>query len=144
MQFFLKKYNDAYGKKIPGMTRRAQTAMLQHSWPGNVRELENVISSACITATGEFIDLADLPEQLQRRGSGLTGGEDWRPLSLDEVCAQHIQRVLEVCKGNRLRAAQILGIGRTSLYRYLKRDGVEHKSGPHGSLARPPHSAQTH
>jgi len=37
----------------------------------------------------------------------------------------HIQRVLELCQGNRLRAAQILGIGRTSLYRYLKRDGHE-------------------
>jgi len=37
----------------------------------------------------------------------------------------HIQRVLEMCQGNRLRAAQILGIGRTSLYRYLKRDGYD-------------------
>jgi len=37
----------------------------------------------------------------------------------------HIQRVLEMCRGNRLRAAQILGIGRTSLYRYLKRDGYD-------------------
>jgi two-component system, NtrC family, response regulator HydG len=127
MQFFLKKYTDAYGKKIYGLTRRAQTAMLQHCWPGNVRELENAISSACITATGEFIDLGDLPEQLQRRNNLPGNGEDWRPLSLDEVCAQHIHKVLEVCKGNRLRAAQILGIGRTSLYRHLKRDGVENK-----------------
>jgi len=144
MQFFLKKYNDAYGKKISGLTRRAQTAMLQHPWPGNVRELENVISSACITATGEFIDLGDLPEQLQRRGTGMSGKEDWRPLSLDEVCAQHIQRVLEVCKGNRLRAAQILGIGRTSLYRYLKRDAAEHKTGAHEFQKRPQPSAHAH
>src|SRR5438552_5814263 len=144
MQFFLKKYNDAYGKKISGLTRRAQSAMLQHPWPGNVRELENVISSACITATGEFIDLGDLPEQLQRRGGGTSGGEEWRPLSLDEVCAQHIQRVLEVCKGNRLRAAQILGIGRTSLYRYLKRDGMENKPGAHGSQARLHPTADAH
>ena len=131
MQFFLKKYTDAYGKKIYGLTRRAQTAMLQHSWPGNVRELENAVSSACITATGEFIDLGDLPEQLQRRGNSSGNGQAWRPLSLDEVCAQHIQKVLEVCKGNRLRAAQILGIGRTSLYRYLKRDGIENKATAH-------------
>jgi len=133
MQFFLKRYNDAYGKKISGLTRRAQAAMLQHPWPGNVRELENVISSACITATGEFIDLADLPEQLQRKSNLLAGGEDWRRLSLDEVCTQHIQRVLDVCKGNRLRAAQILGIGRTSLYRYLKRDGGNNKAAAQGA-----------
>jgi transcriptional regulator of acetoin/glycerol metabolism len=99
--------------------------LLQHPWPGNVRELENVISSACITAPGDFIDLDDLPEHMQRRGSRPAEGDDWRPLSLDEVRKVHIQRVLTMCQGNRLRAAQILGIGRTSLYRYLKRDGQE-------------------
>jgi DNA-binding NtrC family response regulator len=125
VQFFLKKYNEAYGKNISGLSRRAQTVLLQHSWPGNVRELENVISSACITATGEFIDIGDLPEQLQRRGTHPNERDDWRPLSLEEVRKQHIQRVLEMCQGNRLRAAQILGIGRTSLYRYLKQDGYD-------------------
>jgi transcriptional regulator with PAS, ATPase and Fis domain len=125
VQFFLKKYNDAYGKKIPGLSRRAQTVLLQHPWPGNVRELENVISSACITATGDFIDLADLPEHLQHRGPRTALGDEWRPLSLEEVRNMHIQRVLDMCQGNRLRAAQILGIGRTSLYRYLKRDGQD-------------------
>jgi DNA-binding NtrC family response regulator len=125
VQFFLKKYNDAYGKNIAGLTRRAQTVMLQHPWPGNVRELENVISTACITAMGDFIDISDFPEHLQHRNPRLSGDEDWRPLPLDEIRKQHIQKVLQVCNGNRLRAAQILGIGRTSLYRYLKRDGVE-------------------
>ena len=125
VQFLLKKYNDAYGKNFSGLTRRAQTALLQHAWPGNVRELENVISSAAITAAGDFIDLDDLPEQLQHRGRRDSEGEDWRPLSLEEVRKVHIKRVLDMCQGNRLRAAQILGIGRTSLYRYLKRDGNE-------------------
>jgi len=125
IQFFLKKYNDAYGKNIAGLTRRAQTILLQHPWPGNVRELENVISTACITATGDFIDISDLPEHLQHRNSRMTSDEDWRPLSLDEVRKHHIQKVLQMCNGNRLRAAQILGIGRTSLYRYLKRDGFD-------------------
>jgi transcriptional regulator with PAS, ATPase and Fis domain len=122
MQFFLKKYNGAYGKNISGLTRRAQTVLLQHPWPGNVRELENVISSACITTTSDFIDLADLPEHLQQRTTRAAEGQDWKPLSLDEMCKLHIQRVLEMCQDNRLRTAQILGIGRTSLYRYLKRD----------------------
>jgi DNA-binding NtrC family response regulator len=131
VQFFLKKYNDAYGKDIAGLTRRAQTVLLQHPWPGNVRELENVISTACITATGDFIDLSDLPEQFQHRNPRLPGDEDWQPLSLDEVRKVHIQKVLQMCNGNRLRAAQILGIGRTSLYRYLKRDGCDPSPRPH-------------
>jgi DNA-binding NtrC family response regulator len=129
VHYFLKKYNDVYGKNISGLTRRAQTVLLQHAWPGNVRELENVIATAAITATGDFIDLADLPEHLQHRSPQRREGEDWRPLSIDEVRKLHIQRVLELCQGNRLRAAQILGIGRTSLYRYLKRDG--HEMRPH-------------
>ncbi len=124
VQFFLKKYNEAYNKKIPGLTRRAQAVLLQHLWPGNVRELENVISSACITATGDFIDLGDLPEQMQRSPAlRVASAGEWHPLSLEEVRKIHIQRVLEMCQGNRLRAAHILGIGRTSLYRYLKRNG---------------------
>jgi DNA-binding NtrC family response regulator len=122
VQFFLRKYSDAYGKKIAGLSRRAQAVLLQHPWPGNVRELENVISSACITATGDFIDLGDLPEHMQHRAGPSGRADEWRPLSLDEVRKIHIQKVLELCQGNRLRAAQILGIGRTSLYRYLKRD----------------------
>jgi DNA-binding protein Fis len=59
----------------------------------------------------------------QHRGLRRPEGRDWRPLALDEVRKLHIQRVLELCLGNRLRAAQILGIGRTSLYRYRKCDG---------------------
>src|SRR5712692_9063000 len=122
LHFFLKKYNEAYGKKISGLTRRAQTLLLQHPWPGNVRELENVISSACINATTDFVDIGDLPEHLQKPGGPVGKGvETWLPLSLDEVRQVHIRRVLEMCQGNRVRAAQILGIGRTSLYRYLKR-----------------------
>ncbi len=135
VQFLLKKYNAAYGKNIFGLTRRAQTVLLQHTWPGNVREMENVLSSACITATGDFIDLADLPEHLQHRSARSVEGDDWKPLSLDEVRKLHIRRVLDLCQGNRLKAAQFLGIGRTSLYRYLKRDGVETRKEKSGGAA---------
>src|SRR5690349_1895710 len=125
VHYFLKKYNSVYGKTVSGLSRRAQTVLLQHPWPGNVRELENVIATSAITVTGDFIDIADLPDHLQHRNPQKASGDDWRPLSLDDVRKLHIQRVLELCQGNRLRAAQILGIGRTSLYRYLKRDGLE-------------------
>jgi DNA-binding NtrC family response regulator len=126
VQHFLRKYSEAYGKPIRGLTRRAQLLLLQHNWPGNVRELENVLSSAAITTTSDFIDVDDLPGLLQKpRGRTSGPEENWRPLPLEEVRRVHIERVLESCKGNRVRAAQLLGIGRTSLYRYLKRT---HKS----------------
>ena len=122
IQHFLKKYSKAYGKTFQGLSRRAQIVMLQHDWPGNVRELENVISSAAITASADFIDVTDLPEHLQKpRRIVAHTDENWRPLPLDAIREVHIQRVLEMCNGNRVRASQILGIGRTSLYRFLKR-----------------------
>jgi DNA-binding NtrC family response regulator len=133
IQYFLKKYNEAYSKQIQGLTRRTQAVLLQHSWPGNVRELENVISCACLTSVNEFIDVDDLPENLQKpAGQNGKPGDPWRPLPLEEIRRQHIRRVLEACDGNRVRAAQLLGIGRTSLYRFLKRS--EKKSAEAASI----------
>src|SRR5271154_3454603 len=122
IQHFLKKYSAAYGKPLQGLTRRAHIALLQHDWPGNVRELENLIAGAAITAGAELIDVSDFPEHLQKqRRRSPAAGAAWSPLPLDEVRSEHIQRVLDMCNGNRVRTAQVLGIGRTSLYRFLKR-----------------------
>jgi DNA-binding NtrC family response regulator len=123
IQHFLKKYGQMYGKKLQGLSRRAQLVLRDYQWPGNVRELENVISTAAITATADFIDVGDLPEHLRKPQSNGLKARDWRPLPVDEVRRIHIQRVLETCHGNRVRAAHMLGIGRTSLYRFLKRAG---------------------
>jgi DNA-binding NtrC family response regulator len=65
--------------------------------------------------------LDDLAEQLQQSQRLAAGPDhDWRPLPLSEMRRIHIQRVLKTCNGNRVRAARMLGIGRTSLYRFLK------------------------
>ena len=122
VRHFLKKYSRSYGKPLQGLTRRAQVAVLNHHWPGNVRELENVIAGAALTASTEFIDVSDLSGHLQNLRQQPRGSrENWRPMSLDECRRAHIERVLEMCKGNRVRASEVLGIGRTSLYRFLKR-----------------------
>ncbi len=63
-------------------------------------------------------DLAEHLQQLQRTAAG--ADQNWQPLPLSEMRSIHIQRVLKTCNGNRVRAARILGIGRTSLYRFLK------------------------
>jgi DNA-binding NtrC family response regulator len=119
---FLKKYSIAYGKPLQGLTRRAHIALLQHDWPGNVRELENSIAGAAITASAELIDISDFPEHLQKaHRRSASASAPWTPLPLDEVRSDHIQRVLDMCHGNRVRTAQVLGIGRTSLYLFLKR-----------------------
>jgi len=134
VQHFLKTYRQTYGKPFQGLTRRAQIVLLQYDWPGNVRELENVISSAAITAKADFIDVADLPEHLRKPHRPFAGPEEnWRPLPLEEVRRIHIQCVLDMCKGNRARAAQVLGIGRTSLHRFLKRTAKATAAGTGGA-----------
>jgi two-component system, NtrC family, response regulator HydG len=120
--YFLKKYGQLYQKQIRGLTHKAKAVLSRHTWPGNVRELENVIASASLMAAGDFIDVLDLPQHLQKPPQPATATDAWRPLPLEEVRKQHIQRILQLCGGNRVRAAQLLGIGRTSLYRHLKRE----------------------
>lgn len=121
VRHFLRKHGHAYGKSLRGLTRRAQIALLRHDWPGNVRELESAISIAAAAARAAFIDVDDLPAHLRNlRRSAASHEENWRPLPLGEIRRLHIQRVLEMCHGNRVHAAQALGIGRTSLYRFLK------------------------
>ena len=102
------------------------TVLLQHPRPGNVRELENVISNASrLPPPGDFIDLADLPENLQHRRQLQRKARSGGRFHCTKLGKVHIQRVLAMCMGNRLRAAQVLGIGRSSLYRHLKRDQTE-------------------
>jgi DNA-binding NtrC family response regulator len=134
--FFLKKYNQLYQKQVRGLSHRAKAVLARHAWPGNVRELENVIASATLLTTGDFIDVPDLPEHVRKPGGQGTIGEPWRPLPLGAVRKQHIQRTLDLCGGNRVRAAQLLGIGRTSLYRFLKRESGSLASGVPGDSAR--------
>jgi DNA-binding NtrC family response regulator len=123
VSFFLKKYGQLYQKQVRGLTHRAKNLLLRHTWPGNVRELENVIASAALVATGNFIDVFDLPQHLQKSSrQEAAHTEAWQPIPLEEVRRQHIRRILQLCGGNRVRAAQLLGIGRTSLYRHLKRE----------------------
>jgi DNA-binding NtrC family response regulator len=70
--------------------------------------------------------LDELAEHLRKSPGGTASPDhDWRPLPLSEMRRIHIQRVLETCNGNRVRAARVLGIGRTSLYRFLKSTGKQ-------------------
>jgi DNA-binding NtrC family response regulator len=117
-RYFLERLAAQYHKPIRGITRRAQTLLARYSWPGNVRELENVLGDACMRVEGEVIDVRDLPERLRVQPSQ-TAPEDEALLPLAELDRRHALRVLERVSGNKLRAAQILGISRATLYRLL-------------------------
>jgi two-component system response regulator HydG len=118
---FLEMYAGRAKKNIKGFTPDAIQAILHHSWPGNVRELENGVERGVILARSEYITAQDLSLD------SLTGGE--RPdknITLKELQRRHILSVLERHKGNQARAAKELGIGRNTLWRWLKRYGIQH------------------
>jgi two-component system, NtrC family, response regulator HydG len=131
LQFFLNKYNAQYGKHYRGFTRRAQIAILKHGWPGNVRELENVVASSAMVGTGHFLDLTDLPVYLHKDETNAEAGETWKPSTMAEAQHTHIAKVVNIA-GNLTRAAEILDISRTSLYRLLRRS-ENRKPGQNGT-----------
>lgn len=61
-RYFIERFSGKYRKNIKGSTHRAETLLSRFHWPGNVRELENVIGHACMMATGDMIDICDLPD----------------------------------------------------------------------------------
>jgi DNA-binding NtrC family response regulator len=121
---FIEKFADEYHKPIAGLTRRAQGRMATYPWPGNVRELENVIGNACMMTDGRFIDVNDLPERI-RNQSGDQSYKDEALISLEELQRRHVVRVLERVGGNKARAAEILGVGRATIYQFLSRMKLE-------------------
>jgi DNA-binding NtrC family response regulator len=125
-RYFVQKFAMEYGKPISGLTRRAQSRMATYPWPGNIRELENVIGNACMMTEGKFLDVNDLPERL-RGGFSDQMTTDETFLSLEEVQRRHVLRILELVGGNKVRAAEILGVGRATIYQLLARIKLEKK-----------------
>jgi DNA-binding NtrC family response regulator len=117
-RYFIKRFAEQYNKPVHGITRRAQALLAKYSWPGNVRELENVLGSACMMAETETIDIGDLPEHI--RENQVTKPQAEEPLgTLEDMERLYALRVLQSVGGNKVRAAELLGISRTKLYRIL-------------------------
>jgi two-component system response regulator HydG len=118
--------------------------MTEYDWPGNVRELENAIERACSLSSGPVLHMADLPTQLQdfrmhRReanlslageaGDGLDPGHEHASaddaiVSIADMEKQAILGTIRQLNGDKLVAAKLLGIGKTTLYRKLKEYGL--------------------
>ena len=117
---FLGHFSSEYSKPIAGLTRRAQTRLSAYHWPGNIRELENVIGNACMMTDGNSIDIADLPERFRTQSNeNLTADETFLPL--EEIERRHVLRVLKAVGDNKVRAAEVLKIGRATIYQILSR-----------------------
>jgi len=131
---FVNKFARQYGKKVRGLTRRAQIVLARHHWPGNVRELENVIGHASMMVMGETIDVVDLPENLRHASdkaeeppsapSAAAAVADKGTLSLEEHERQALTDALNKAGGNQSEAARLLRIGRDALRYKMKKYGL--------------------
>jgi two-component system NtrC family response regulator len=116
--WFIRQLGPKLNKRVTGMTPAFLEALQQHTWKGNIRELRNVIERAVILADTDKLDAAVLP--LDFRWSQSASGGDGSPLSLAAMEKQHIAKVLAHTRGNKTKAAELLGIGLTTLYNKIK------------------------
>jgi len=115
---FLEKFSEANGK-MRTISEDAIARMMAYDWPGNVRELENAIERAIALGSGPILHAGDLPTNLQY-GTGERLPQNDELLPLDELERRAILRALREAGGDKLAAARMLGIGKTTLYRKLK------------------------
>ncbi|MDQ3665256.1 MAG: sigma-54 dependent transcriptional regulator, partial [Acidobacteriota bacterium] len=126
VRHFLKKYSAQENSPLQ-IAKDALDLLSRYSWPGNVRELENAIEHAAATCSDPLIRISDFPEHISVRASGGLPDVALRPPvsladdrpTLDDLSRRYIQLILAETGGNKSRAAEILGIHRRTLYRYL-------------------------
>lgn len=132
---FLERMLVARGDRPTGFSAAALAALRAHPWPGNVRELRNVVERAAILAGPREIAVEHLELELTTRlsarstGAGAAGSLTLRSLRLDELERQVIERAMAVAQGNKSRAAELLGITRTTLYSKLQALPVDGREG---------------
>jgi two-component system response regulator HydG len=122
-QHFLKTLAADAEKAVTGISPAAAERLARYTWPGNVRELQNCIERAVALTRYDEIVVDDLPETVRHyeRSHVLVVGDDPSELvPLEEVERRYVVRVMEAVGGNKTLAAQVLGVGRKTLYRKLE------------------------
>jgi two-component system response regulator AtoC len=119
---FLQRFSEENHKNISYVSPEALEILNHYSWPGNVRELEHTIERAVILSIHPIILPEDLPRKIFEEVKGTTFLLPEKPLSLKELEKKYVLKVLEETKGNKKKAAEILGIDRTTLYRILEKE----------------------
>lgn len=124
---FLKQWSEEMGRVFGPWGEEVETYLLNHSWPGNIRELENAMERSVVLARGDEITIEDLKAPGPQIQSDLSSEADSMGLHdyLDWAATKKIRKVLKEVNGVRIDAAERLGIERTTLYRLIKKYGIE-------------------
>jgi two-component system, NtrC family, response regulator HydG len=118
--YFLKKHLPKSHKKIDKFTKDALDVLRHYSYPGNVRELENIVERAIILEKGEAITAASLPQSM--KAFQIETLQPGKVKTIEELNKEYAESVIELYGGNKSKAAEVLGISRTSLWRILKEE----------------------
>ncbi len=118
--YFLKKHLPKYNKKITGFSPGAMDIFKGYSFPGNVRELENIIERAIILEKKDLISAESLPQSIKM--FHIETVEPSRIKTIEKLNRDYAEKVLAFVGGNKSKAAELLGISRTSLWRILKEE----------------------
>jgi DNA-binding NtrC family response regulator len=124
---FLRKYEKPLERSAMRFSKGAMRLLISYLWPGNVRELENTVERAAILAETDVIHAHDLPEKLHRATAAVNANAQTAGVTLEELERDHMRRVLKQVKGDKVRAAQILGIHLSTLYRKVQRYRLENE-----------------
>jgi len=122
---FLQLFSLKTGKKIDKISADCLDTLKQHHWKGNIGELRNVIERCVILATGKEITTDLLPIEIQNNIESNTNDKPLSTFDLASLEKQHIQRILNYTKGNKTKAAELLGIALTTLYRKLSENNLK-------------------
>jgi len=120
---FLEKHARKAGKEIRGFAPEALAVLKAYGFPGNVRELENIVERAVILEKDERIRPESLPQSIALFSVEAIAAD--RVKTLEELNREYAEKVLEHVEQNKARAAALLGISRTSLWRILKREQAD-------------------
>jgi transcriptional regulator with PAS, ATPase and Fis domain len=122
---FIERFNARYNKSIKGIAQEAMEAILAHDFPGNIRELENLIEHAFVFCKSDSVEVQHLPAAMRSASEGAPGDVLSRIDNFDELERMYITAVLKEVNGNKERAAQKLGIHKATLFRRLKKLGMQ-------------------
>ncbi len=120
INFFIEKFNQKYHMKVKGISQRAMNLLIENKWSGNVRELENTLESIMVINSPEVIDIPHLPQEIR----DFKGRPEVVPIKigtpLEEVEREMLIQTLRATKGNKRKAAQLLGINVRTIHRKME------------------------
>jgi DNA-binding NtrC family response regulator len=123
VHFFIDRFNQKYDMKVKGISQRAMSFLTDYEWSGNVRELENTLESVLVINTPEVIDIQHLPQEVKEFKERPEVVPIKIGTTLEEVEREMLIQTLKATRGNKRRAAEMLGINVRTIHR--KMEGLE-------------------